>query len=294
MKPAPFAYHAPDTLDETLALLAEHAWEARPLAGGQSLIPAMNFRLAQPTVLVDLGRVEELVGIADTAEGGLRIGAMTRQREVERSDLVKRRAPLLHRAMPWVAHPQIRNRGTLGGSLAHADPAAELPAVALVGDARFHVAGADGTRVVPAAEFYLGLMATALMPGELLTAVELPPPGERTGHAFVEMARRHGDYAIVGVAATVALDGEGACSDARVGLLSVGETPLRFDLERLRGETPNDDLLAEAAAEVAEALDPPSDLHASSAYRRHLARVLVGRALKAAFGDAAQTDKESA
>src|SRR2546428_2597983 len=211
MKPAPFAYHAPTGLDQALALLAEHGPEAKPLAGGQSLVAAMNFRLAQPAVLVDLNRVAGLDGIAVAPEGGLSLGAMTRQRALERDPLVARQAPLLAEAMPHVAHPQIRNRGTLGGSLAHADPAAELPAVMVALEARIRLRSRKAERWLSAEDFFVGLFATALQPGELLVEVALPPPGPRTGWAFEEVSRRHGDFALVGVAAVVQLNSDGRC-----------------------------------------------------------------------------------
>lgn len=280
MKPAPFAYHRATSVDEALALLAEHGADAKPLAGGQSLVPAMNFRLAQPAVLVDLDRVQELTGIREAPNGGVALGAMTRQRTVERSDLVAARAPLVHATMPWIAHPQIRNRGTVGGSLAHADPAAELPAVMLALDARFRVRGPDGERDLPAAEFFTGLFATALEPGALLLEVVVPPMRPATGWAFREIARRHGDFALVGVAAVITLDGA-TCTDARVVLFSVGDGPVPAPAVRgLVGHEVTDEGIGEVAAAVAaDDIDPPDDIHASAEYRRRLARVLTARAL---------------
>src|SRR2546430_134240 len=224
MKPAPFDYFSPGTVDEALALLAEHGDEAKPLAGGQSLIPAMNFRLARPAVLVDLNGISALAYVR-AESGGVAMGAMTRQRTVERSDVVARAAPLLAEAMPSIAHPQIRNRGTVGGSIAHADPSAELPAVMLALEARFQARSATGERSIPAGEFFKGMLETALEPGELLVEIAVPPLPGRSGTAFVEMARRHGDYALVGVAAVVTLDSRGRCKAARLTLLSVGDGP---------------------------------------------------------------------
>src|SRR5881628_249850 len=202
MKPAAFDYFTPVTVDEAVALLAEHGGEAKPLAGGQSLIPAMNFRLARPAALVDLNRIPELSYVRAEPDGGaLVIGAMTRQRALERSDVVRRAAPLMAEAMPYVAHPQIRNRGTVGGSVAHADPAAELPAVTLALEARFRARSRSGERTIPAAEFFKGLLETALEPDELLVEIAIPHSPARSGYAFAEVARRHGDYALVGVAA---------------------------------------------------------------------------------------------
>jgi aerobic carbon-monoxide dehydrogenase medium subunit len=290
MKPAAFEYHRPDTLEEALSLLSAHGYDARPLAGGQSLVPAMNFRLAQPAVLVDLNRIPGLDGIAE-ADGALRMGAMVRQRAAERSPVVAGRAPLLAEALPWVAHAQIRNRGTVGGSLAHADPAAELPAVMLALGARLTLAGVSGERVVGALDFHTGLFGTALEPEEILVAVEIPfaPPG--TGHAFSELSRRHGDFALAGVAATVRVDADGRCADARIALFGVGDGPVLAAGAgaALLGRTPDGEAVRAAAAAAAAALDPPSDIHASAAYRRHLAEVLVRRTLPRAFERALAT-----
>jgi CO/xanthine dehydrogenase FAD-binding subunit len=283
VKPAAFSYVRPSSLEEALLHLADP--DAKPLAGGQSLIPAMNFRVAQPSRLVDLNGVVALTGISATPDGGLRIGAMTRHRAVETSRLVVERAPLLAEALPFIAHPQIRNRGTMGGSLAHADPAAELPAVVLALEASLELRRGATVRRVPAATFFTGLFATALQPGELLTAVELPPLPAGTGWAFEEMARRHGDYALVGVAATVTLDENRQCAAARVVLFSVGEGPvLAGSVGRaLVGRVPSVEAIAGAAAAVQDDIDPPSDIHASATYRRQLARVLTGRALTRAL-----------
>ncbi len=284
MKPAPFRYHAPDTLDEALQLLRRYGAEAKPLAGGQSLIPAMNFRLARPAVLIDLNRLTDLAGIEETADGGLAIGAMTRQRAVERSSHVAGGAPLLAETMPYIAHPPIRNRGTIGGSLAHADPASELPAVMTALDARFRVRNADGERWVEARQFFLGLFVTALAPDDLLTEVLIPPPAPRSGFAFQEFARRHGDYALAGVAVALELDPAGRCSGASVVLMGVGAGPVTLDAVNrvLVGQAPAEAAFEAAAAEVERQLDPPGDIHASAAYRRRLARTLTERALRVA------------
>ncbi|HET7295836.1 MAG TPA: xanthine dehydrogenase family protein subunit M [Gemmatimonadales bacterium] len=285
MKPAPFEYCAPGSLDEALALLAQHGGDAKPLAGGQSLIPAMNFRLARPAVLVDLNRISPLAYVRPES-GGVAIGAMTRQRAVERSEVVAGAAPLLAEAMPSIAHPQIRNRGTVGGSIAHADPSAELPAVMVALEGRFRVRSAGRERTIAATEFFKGMLDTALDPGELLVEIAVPrlPPG--SGTAFLEVARRHGDYALVGVAAAVTLDGRGACRAARIALLSVGDGPvLAAEAAKVvTGERPSD-ALARAAGEAAATrdIDPPSDIHASAAYRRRRAAVLTRRALTRAF-----------
>ncbi|HEY6209521.1 MAG TPA: xanthine dehydrogenase family protein subunit M [Gemmatimonadales bacterium] len=290
MKPAPFEYHRPGTLDEALVLMAARAGEARPLAGGQSLIPAMNFRLARPAALVDLNRVAELAYVRP-ADGGLRIGAMARQRAVERSPVVQRVTPLLAEAMPFIAHLQIRNRGTVGGSLAHADPAAELPAVMLALDARLEARSSSGARTIAATAFFTGLFGTALAPDELLVEIALPPLPPASGTAFVEVARRHGDYALAGAAVVVTLDGRGRCRDARMALLSVGAGPV-LATEAMKvcvGESPSDEMLR-AAGETAATrdVDPPSDIHASAAYRRRLVAVLTRRALARAVERATQ------
>lgn len=289
MKPAPFAYFRPDTLDEALEILAEHAGEARPLAGGQSLVPAMNFRLAQPAALVDLNRIRELFGVEADEAGGLRLGGMTRHRTLETDPLVETHAPLVRETMGWVAHPPIRARGTIGGSLAHADPAAELPAVCLALDARLVLRSRTGTRTVPASEFFVGLYTTVIEPDELLTEVMLPPSAPRTGWAIDEVARRHGDYALAGVVATVTLDETGRCEVARVSLLSVHDRPVLAAraMEILAGEAPSTALIRAASdAAAAEDADPSGDIHASAAYRRHLVRVLTVRAIERAVARA--------
>ncbi|GAB4430680.1 MAG: xanthine dehydrogenase family protein subunit M [Anaerolineae bacterium] len=282
MKPPPFEYFAPTTTAEALALLSQYGYEAKPLAGGQSLIPTMNFRLAQPGVLIDLNPIAELAYIRPSDEGSLRIGAMTRQRQVERDPLVAEHAPLLRETMPYIAHPQIRNRGTFGGSLAHADPAAELPAVTTALDARFRARSQAGERWIPAHEFFVSLFATALGPDELLVEVALPPLPPRTGWAFTEMARRHGDYALVGVAAVVTLDERDQCRAAKLVFLSVGDGPVEAQqaAQLLIGQTPSAEAIR-AAAETAATNDitPNGDIHASAEFRRHLARVLVQRVL---------------
>lgn len=284
MKPAAFDYFAPKSVAEALILLAEYGYDAKPLAGGQSLVPTMNFRLAQPAVLVDLNGIDELFFIRESGDG-LRIGAMTRQRAVERSPLVQRRAPLIHETMPHIAHPQIRNRGTFGGSLAHADPASELPVLAVTLDARLRVQSSRGERWVGARDFYLDLFATDLQADELLVEIAIPDLPAHTGWAFDEVARRHGDYAMAGAAATVTLTGDGTIAASRLVYLSVGDFPTEaFQAEAaLIGEMPTA-VVIRAAAEIAAAQDiaPGSDIHASATYRRHLARVLAERVLSRA------------
>jgi aerobic carbon-monoxide dehydrogenase medium subunit len=291
VKPAPFEYFRPRSVDEALSLLTEHGSDAKALAGGQSLIPAMNFRLATPSVLVDLNALSELSYMKDDA-GGVRIGGMTRQRAVERSTLVSDRVPLVAETMPHIAHPAIRNRGTIGGSLAHADPAAELPAVALALNARLMVSSTSGVREVPANEFFVGLFTTAVQPGELLTGIRIPPPPARSGFAFQEISRRHGDFALVGVAGAVQLDENGRCADARIALLSVGDRPMLAGQASkvLVGQPPSaESVRAAADAAATQDIDPSSDIHASARYRRQLANVLTRRVLERAFERARQS-----
>jgi len=289
MKPPVFDYYAPETLEEALALLAQYGDEAKVLAGGQSLVPAMNFRLARPEILIDLGRLQDLAGIEAVDGGGaVRIGAMTRHCTVERNPVVERYLPLVHQTMPWVAHPQIRNRGTFGGSLAHADPAAELPAVLLTLGGRCLAERQGGRRWIDADDFYTGLFETALEPEEVLTAVEMPSTQPGDGWAFQEMSRRHGDFALCGVAVKVRME-EGLLTDARVGLLSVGDGPVLVSetlIEALVGETPSAGRIQDAAVAVAEGIDPPGDLHATPAFRKHLAETLTRRALTEAIASA--------
>ncbi len=282
MKPAPFKYLAPTSVEEALSHLAEHGYEAKVLAGGQSLIPTMNFRLAQPAVLVDLNRVSELFYINPDKKGGLRIGAMTRESQVEHDPAVAERTPMLTETMPHIAHEQIRHRGTFGGCMAHADPAAELPAVAVALKADMKIRGQSGERWVPADEFFLSLFTTALMPDELLVEVAIPPLPARAGWSFLEVARRHGDYALVGIAATVTLDKKNQCEDARLVYVSASDRPenARQATEALKGQALTPDAI-EAAAELAATADtnPVKDIHASADFRRHLVRVLTRRAL---------------
>ena len=291
MKPAPFTYIAPTSLEEALAALDQHGYDAKLLAGGQSLIPVMNFRLAQPAVIVDLNGVSELGHLQRNEAGGLRLGAMVRQRTLELDETIAALAPLLHEAMPHVAHPQIRNRGTLGGSLAHADPAGELPVITVALEARFCLRRLGGERWVSAEDFYQGLFMTALEPEEILVEVAIPPLPAQTGYAFLEVARRHGDYAQAGVAALVTVDGEGVCRQARLVYLNLGEIPrVAYRAAALLIDQPlSPELIAEAANQAAqEEIDPTADIHATVAYKRHLAEVLGRRALQQAAQRARQ------
>jgi aerobic carbon-monoxide dehydrogenase medium subunit len=285
LKPAPFEYVAVDSAAEAVERLAAYGGEAKVLAGGQSLIPVMSFRLAQPAALVDVNPAAELDHVTPTADGGLRLGALARLRRLERDPEVAGRAPLLAEALPFVAHPQIRNRGTVGGSLAHADPAAELPCLAVALDARLRLLGPGGERWVAAGEFFRGLFTTVLAPDELLVEIELPPRPAGEGWAFVEVARRHGDYAQVGVAARLRLDEDGRVAAARLVFLAVGSVPAVAERAAagLVGEAAGGEAFA-AAAETAAAdeIDPGSDVHATAAFKRHLARALAARALATA------------
>lgn len=281
MKPAPFDYFAPTSVDEARGLLNQYGDDAKILAGGQSLVPVMALRLSQPSVVIDVNRLRELDYIRDDAHG-LAIGAITRHRTVERSPQVREKAPLLSAAIEWIGHPQIRNRGTIGGSLAHADPAAELPALAVALDATFTVTNASGAkRTLKASDFFVSYLTTALAADDLLSEIYFPSLPAGMGWSFKEIARRHGDFALVGVAATVGLDGAGACSDVRVALFGVAPTPVRAPgaEQALLGQKPGEQAIAAAAAAIASDIDPPADVHASAAYRVYVATNLVRQAL---------------
>lgn len=289
MKPAQFEYHDPRTVDEAVALLKQYDGEAKVLAGGQSLVPLLNMRLARPAALVDINRVAGLDYIHEE-NGALVIGAMTRQRTLEQSDEVRRGNPLLHAAVASIGHPQIRNRGTIGGSLAHADPAAELPAAVLALGGELVAAGPSGRRIVAAADFFVTFLTTALEPDEVLVELRVPPLAVQTGWGFQEFARRHGDFALAGVALSLTLDGGSSCSDARIALFGVGSTPVRATHAEvaLRGEKPSPALFERAGDDVRDELEEPlSDIHASADYRRHVAGVLTSRALAEAAARAA-------
>ncbi len=287
MKPAPFQYVAPRSIAETIALLKAHGPEAKLLAGGQSLVPLMHMRLVRPSLIVDLNRVEELDSLSEQ-DGTVVIGAMVRQRTAEVSPLVRTRLPLLAEALTFVGHPQIRNRGTVGGSIAHADPSGELPAVVAILEATIQVRGPQGRRRLDPAEFFQSYLTTALAPDELLEAIEVPVH-DHWGTVFLEVARRHGDYALVGAAALVSLLGD-RCREARLCFTGVGPAPVRIaDAEAiLAGRRITAKLLAEVVHVVTDRLDPETDIHASAAYRKEVAGVLAARALRAAM-DRAQT-----
>jgi CO/xanthine dehydrogenase FAD-binding subunit len=281
MKPPSFDYEAPTALDQAVALLAANEYDAKLLAGGQSLMPLLNMRLTRPGLLIDLARIPGLDSIEEDGSV-LTIGAMTRQRAVELSPLVRERHPLLHAALLHVAHPQNRNQGTIGGSLAHADPAAELPALAVALDAEFEATGPGGKRSIPAAEFFLTFLTTSLEGTEILTGVRFPALKPKSGWSFVEVARRHGDFALTGAIAVLTLDAAGRIGEARLALFAVGSTPLRASAAEaiLVGEVPSAALFEKAAISAGDAVEEPlSDVHASAEFRLSLAVTLSRRAL---------------
>jgi aerobic carbon-monoxide dehydrogenase medium subunit len=288
MKPVAFEYHAPSTVDEALALLARYGGEAKLLAGGQSLVPLLNFRLARPAAIVDLNRIPSLAGIREV-DGHLAFGAMTRQRTIEFSPVVARRLPLLTEATRWVGHLPIRSRGTIGGSIAHADPSAEYPTVLTALDGEVTVRGPRGERVVGAADLFETYLTTTLAPDDILVEVRLPTMPEGARYAFEEFSRRHGDFAIVGIAAMVVGVGE-RCTDARLASAGTGPVPVRLRAaeEILQRDGLGDAAIAAAARRAAEIVEPDGDIHASADYRRNLTRVLTERALKRAVGRSGQ------
>ena len=297
MKPAAFKYALPRTLPEALAVKAEHGEDATFLAGGQSLIPAMNFRLAQPAVLIDINRLEELAFIRVDAEtGDLHLGALTRHRDLQFDPVIAAAQPLLAETAPNVAHPQIRNRGTLCGNLAHADPASEFPAVMLALEARLRLQSAIGERWLAAEDFFVSVFTTARNDDEMLVEVAVPAMAPRTGACFLEVARRPGDYAMMGVAAVVVLDEGGSCRDARLAYCSAGETPVaaKDAAARLIGARAAGDEIAAAAEQAGQEIAPLGSVHASVGFQRHLAAVLTRRALHIAFDRAAAAGAEAA
>ena len=287
MKPPVFDYEAPTGVDEALAVLADRGLDGKVLAGGQSLVPLLNFRLARPEVLIDINRVQELAYLR-REDGALRIGAMTRQAAAERSPLVRESWPLITKALRWVAHPQIRNRGTIGGSAAHADPAAEIPVVLAALDARFHVRSVRAARTLDAGEMFAGQLQSAVDADELLVEIQVPPLPPGAGCAFEEFARRHGDFALGGAAAVVALDDAGSVEHAAIALLGAGPTPVRAVAAEqvLAGRMVDDEAAREAAAEAVRGIRPTGDIHGSSEYRRDLIEAMTRRALLRAAADA--------
>ncbi len=286
MKPSPFAWSAPESLDEALAVLARVGGDGKVLAGGQSLLPMLNMRLAAPAHLVDINRLTELAYVDSTPEAVV-VGALARHAAVERDEAAYAVQPLLRRALRQVAHPVIRNRGTTVGSIAHADPSGEMTAVLALTGGTVQVAGAAGRREVPAADFFAGPLESTLAEGELAVSVTFPAFEAGSGSTFVEVARRHGDYAMCGVGAVVTVT-DGVVTSARAGFISVSPTPLVLDLtDAVRGAEPGAADWAAAGELAAGRTDPEPDIHATADYRRHLVRVLTARALAEAAGKAA-------
>lgn len=283
MKAPPFEYHAPESVDEVLALLAEYGDEAKVLAGGQSLIPLLAMRLARPTQVLDVNLIPSLGKIEDRGDH-VAFGTMVRERVAERSSLVRQKVPLMAEALPLIGHVAIRNRGTVGGSIAHADASAELPAVAVATDAEMVVRSTRGERVLTADDFFQGHFTTAMVDDEFLVEVRVPTGPASAGWAFQEVSRRHGDFALVGVAAMLAVDDSGSISASRISMMGVADRPVRASEAEasLLGASPSAENFAAAAQEATADLQPGSDLHGSAAFRRHLAGVTVRRALATA------------
>jgi CO/xanthine dehydrogenase FAD-binding subunit len=284
MKPAPFKYIAATSLAHALALKSEHGDEAKFLAGGQSLIPTMNFRLARPAILIDINGIEDLAGIR-TSNGATRLGPLIRYRSLQRDAAFADAFPLIGEALPYIAHPQIRNRGTIGGNLSHADPASELPAIALALRARLCIQTARQERWVEAPDFFVSALTTDLGPDEMLVEIELPSAKPRTGSCFMEIARRRGDFAIAGVAAMVTLGDKSECSDIRLTFCGVGETPVDASpaAGSLIGHPLTKQAIREVAASVQAMINPGGSVHATADYQRHVAGVLAERALETAY-----------
>jgi CO/xanthine dehydrogenase FAD-binding subunit len=281
MKPAPFRYIVARSVEHALALKAEFGEEARFLAGGQSLVPTMNFRLTQPAVLIDINPLVELAGMRKPDPDSLHIGALTRYRDIEREPATARELPLVAEALPHIAHPQIRNRGTIGGNLAHADPASEMPAIVVALAGRLRAQSKNGERWIPASTFFAGALVTTLAADEMLVELELPLAKPRSGACFMEVARRRGDFALIGVACVVQIDENGRCAEARIGLCNAGETPILAEdsSASLIGQPIDLAAIDQAGALVQRAIDPGGSIHASKAFQRHLAGVLTKRAL---------------
>ncbi|MEE9549652.1 MAG: xanthine dehydrogenase family protein subunit M [Candidatus Binatia bacterium] len=284
MKPPVFKYVRVESVDGALSALGEHGEDAKILAGGQSLVPMLNFRIAEPAVLVDINPVKELDYIR-VENGWVHIGARTRQRALEKTPDVKEKCPLLTEAVKWIGHPQIRNRGTVGGSLVHADPTAELALVATLLDSQFVIRGKEKSRTVGPADFFESAMSTRIEEDEILTQVSYPVTPPRSGYGFRELCFRHGDFAVVAAAVQLTVGGNGRCTEARVAVSGAGSTPLRIRgaEETLVGNNVKAEVLDAAAARVPDEVQPISDLKGSEAYRREMAQVFVRRALEDAW-----------
>ena len=284
MKPAPFKYIAATSLEHALSLKAQYGDEAKFLAGGQSLIPTMNFRLARPAVLIDINEIAGLAGIHPST-GPTRVGPLTRYRALQRDAAFTGSFPLIAEALPHIAHPQIRNRGTIGGNLSHADPASELPAIAVALGARFRLQAVKQERWVHASEFFVGALTTTLKPDEMLAEIELPLAKPRTGSCFMEIARRRGDFAIAGAAGMVTIGARQECTEVRLTFCGVGETPVDASpaARCLIGHVATEAALRDISASVQRMIDPGGSVQATADYQRHIAGVLAERALQTAY-----------
>jgi carbon-monoxide dehydrogenase medium subunit len=284
MKPAAFKYKAATCLEHALSLKAEHGDDAKFLAGGQSLIPTMNFRLARPAVLIDINGISDLAGIRPSGTA-IRVGPLTRYGALQRDATFTHVFPLIREALPHIAHPQIRNRGTIGGNLSHADPASELPAIALALGARFQLRTATQQRWIGASDFFVSALTTDLRPDEMLVEIELPLPKPRTGSCFMEVARRRGDFAIVGVAVMMTLGERSECTKVSMAFCGLGETPVDAGAaaDVLIGGGPTEETLRDVAASVQTMIKPAGSVHATVDYQRHIAGVLTERALQTAY-----------
>jgi len=286
MKPVPFNYLCAYSLEEALQHL-QHSEDAKVIAGGQSLMPMLNFRVVQPSLLIDIGKLVELDFIKEDGSEII-VGSLTRHIAVANSELVKKHLPIVHEALKHVAHLAIRNRGTIGGSISHADPAAEYPMLSILLDAEMHCQSLNERRVIPAKEFFVGSLTTALADNEILTQIHFPKIAANTGWAFEEFAQRDGDFALAAVGILIVKGSEGYIQNVKIGMMGVGETALRIDSieSMLNGRPYSEDLLEAAAANLASILSPNTDLHASAQYRQHLAAQLFKKAFKGAWNEA--------
>ncbi|TWI58155.1 FAD binding domain-containing protein [Halalkalibacter nanhaiisediminis] len=287
MKPAKFDYYKPNTLNEALSLLEELGENGKIIAGGQSLVPIMNMRLATPEALIDINNLEDLHYIKKE-DSMIKIGALTRQRIVETSDIIRENCGLLADSIPHIGHVQTRNRGTIGGSLVHADPTAELPLALLALKGTLHISSSDEVRVVEAEDFFITYLTTDMMPNEILTEIQIPIMEGRVGYAFAEIARRHGDFGIVAAACVMTIDDNENLESIRLTLGGVEAIPLLVEEaeEILKGEKVTDSLLEQITEAVVDVIDPESDLHASAEYRTHLAKILTKRVINEAYSKA--------
>ena len=284
MKPSAFEYHNPQSVEEAVELLDRYGDEAKIIAGGQSLVPMMNFRLARPEILIDINGIKELEYIKSEGDE-LVIGALTRERDIEKSPLVMEQFPFLAQAISYIGHSAIRNRGTIGGSLVHADPSAELPTALCALNGKLKVVGPSGEKILEPEEFFLTYLTTSLEPSDLLTEVRIPALPEKTGWSFSELSRRSGDFAVVAVGILLFSEAPGVCREARIAMGGVAATPMRAQEAEalLAGQELSEDLIAKAALQAAEETDTEPDYHASAEYRMDMARVFVKRGLQEAW-----------